>query len=245
MFKVSSKDAQAARAWFDTPAALAWREQEAALLADILPRLIGYRGFQIGAPLITSEIAKCMGTLRLWQADMVNGPHVDVRIDGRSLPLMSGSVDVLIVAHGLELSSDPQALIRECTRVLSARGQMACLVFNPLSFWAGTQRLRRSRNRFVSRAMPPRAARLIDWLRLLDFETTGYWCYGPGFPLFGRHRQAREDKEGLSPLAWTAPGYAIVARRRALLGTPLSKRRLLARQRKHGLAPVTGISSHS
>ncbi|MES1955834.1 methyltransferase domain-containing protein [Salinisphaera hydrothermalis] len=237
MFRFVADDATAARAWFDSPAAESWREQENALLAEVSPGLTGYRCIQIGAPAIAPETCDRVGTLRLWRADVVPGPDVDVCIDGQNLPWASGSVDALILMHALELSAEPHALIRECVRVLSPRGQLVCLVFNPLSPWTQTQGLRRASNRFVPRAIPPRAARLADWLRLLDFETTECWRYGPTFPLFGRRWQGREDSRWLAPLAWCASGYAITARRRAMRRIPPSGRRLLARQRDRGLAP--------
>ncbi len=247
MFRFVADDAQAARAWFESPAAAHWREQETALLADVLPGLTGYRGIQIGAPAIAPEACDRVGTLRLWRADIVAGEDVDVCIDGQNLPWASGSIDALILTHGLELSAEPHALIRECVRVLSPRGQLVCLVFNPLSPWTQMQGLRRAHNRFLPRSIPPRAARLADWLRLLDFETTDCWRYGPSFPLFGGRWQACADPRWMAPVAWSAPGYAIIARRRAMRRIPPSGRRLLVRQREHGLAPspAAGLPSRS
>lgn len=247
MFRFVADDADAARAWFESPAAALWRQQETALLADIVPSLTGYRCIQIGAPSIAAEACDRVGTLRLWRADIVPGAGVDVCIDGQNLPWASGSLDALILVHGLELSAEPHALIRECVRVLSPRGQLVCLVFNPLSPWAQTQGIRRAQHRFLPRSVPPRAARLSDWLRLLDFETTECWRYGPGFPLFGGRWQATRDTRWLVSLAWAAPGYAITARRRALRRIPPSGRRLLARQRERGLAPspAAGLPSRS
>lgn len=237
MFRFVADEAQAARAWLESPAARAWRAQEAALLADMLPGLTGYRCIQIGMPAMAFDVGECIGTLRLWRADTALGEAVDVCIDGQSLPWASGSIDALILVHGLELSAEPHALVRECARVLSARGQLVCLVFNPLSLWTQTQGLRRAASRFRPRSMPPRAARLTDWLRLLEFETTACWRYGPGFPMFGRRWQACVDTRWMLPLAWSAAGYAIIARRRVLRRIPPPGRRLLRRQREHGLAP--------
>lgn len=247
MFRFVADDAQAARAWFESPAAEPWREQETALLADVLPGLTGYRCIQIGAPTIAPEACERVGTLRLWRADVVAGDDADVCIDGQNLPWASGSIDALILVHGLELSAEPHALIRECVRVLSPRGQLVCLVFNPVSPWAQTQGLRRAHNRFLPRSIPPRAARLADWLRLLDFETTDCWRYGPAFPWFGRRWQACADSRWMAPLGWAAPGYAITARRRAMRRVPPSGRRLVARQRERGLAPspAAGLPSRS
>lgn len=247
MFRFVADDAQATRAWFESAAAERWRAQETDLLSDVLPGLTGYRCIQVGAATIALEACDHVGTLRFWRADVVSGKHVDVCIDGRNLPWASGSLDALVLVHALELSAEPHALIRECVRVLSPRGQLVCLVFNPLSPWAQLQGLRRSHKRFLPRSFPPRAARLADWLRLLDFETTDCWRYGPGFPLFGRRWQMGAGTRWLAPLAWSAPGYAITARRRVMRRIPPSGRQLLARQREPGLAPspAAGIPSRS
>lgn len=236
MFRFLADHIDPARAWFDTPGAAIWRDHEAALLGEILPELTGYRCIQIGVGSTTSETSDRVGTLRLWRADVRPGDDVDVCIDAQNLPWASGSIDALIVVHALELSSEPHALIRECVRVLSPRGQLVCLAFNPLSTWMLRQGLRRSRHRFTPRALPPRAARLADWLRVLDFETTACWRYGPGFPLFGRRWQAYRHTRWLAPVAWNAGGYALVARRRALRRIPPSGRRLLTPQPRRALA---------
>lgn len=166
----------------------------------------------------------------MWRADVRAAPGVDLCVDACNLPWSSGSVDALVLAHAMELSADPHALVRECVRVLSPRGQLVCLVFNPRAPWLLARGLRRRAHAFLPRALPPRAARLSDWLQLFDFEITALWRYGPGWPLFGHPWQGAAGRAWLRPLAWSAPGYAVLARRRALRRIPPGGKRLLARR---------------
>ncbi|WP_158583477.1 methyltransferase domain-containing protein [Salinisphaera sp. Q1T1-3] len=242
MFRELADDKHTARRWHDGPTARLWQRREAVVLADILPRLTGYRCVELG-PAATRAARGNGATLRQWHGDLRGGPDVDFVYDGQSLPLASKSVDVLILRHALELTVEPHQLVRECARVLSDRGQIVCLVFNPLSWWALTQVFVRRRHRFCPCGRPPRAARLIDWLRLVEFEATECRRYGSGFPLFSRCWSADRGPRCLAPIAWAAGGYVIVARRRALRRVPPGGKQLLVRKARPGLAraPASGL----
>jgi SAM-dependent methyltransferase len=197
------------------------------LLAQILPRLIGYRCLQIDGLGLERQVLEYAATLCQWRIGASDIPGVDICFDGQHLPLASGSVDALVLTHALEAGDAPHALLRECARVLNDRGQLIVLVFNPLS--PGSLR----RNWLSTRPAPPSAFRLCDWLRLLAFEPEPLWRYGPGFPLFGRLWQAGDRNRWLRSIAWSAPAYAITARRQVALRTPLFHRR---RERRRRLA---------
>ena len=47
------------------------------------------------------------------------------------LPLLSGSVQTLLLPHGLELCAQPEELLRECFRVLLPNGKLVLSGFNP------------------------------------------------------------------------------------------------------------------
>lgn len=51
------------------------------------------------------------------------------------LPLLSGSVQTLLLPHGLELCAQPEELLRECFRVLLPNGKLVLSGFNPYSLW--------------------------------------------------------------------------------------------------------------
>jgi SAM-dependent methyltransferase len=85
------------------------------------------------------------------------------------LPLLTESIDLLVLPHTMEVSADPHRLLREAQRVLIPEGRLVITGFNPWSLW----RLRRA-------SLPGRSSasghawislpRLKDWLKLLNFD---------------------------------------------------------------------------
>ncbi len=57
-------------------------------------------------------------------------------VDEFELPLLESSVDLAIVAHGLELSDSPDELLKEVWRVLAPQGRILLVVPNRRGMWA-------------------------------------------------------------------------------------------------------------
>ena len=95
-----------------------------------------------------------------------------VRAKAYQLPLQCDSVDMIILPHLLEFDAYRFQTMREVERVLKPEGTVVILNFNPWSLWLRYQylwdiRLANDwRGHFISRA------RVIDWLKLLNFEIT-------------------------------------------------------------------------
>jgi hypothetical protein len=95
-----------------------------------------------------------------------------LRAKAYHLPLQSNSVDMIILPHILEFDAYRFQTMREVERVLKPEGIVVILNFNPLSVWVRYQylwdkRLADSwRGHFISRH------RVVDWLKLLNFEVT-------------------------------------------------------------------------
>lgn len=87
------------------------------------------------------------------------------------VPIASESIDVVIMPHSLEFENDQHQVLREAERVLKPEGRLLVLGFNPWSPYGILHYLPLKRKqmpwcgRFISRK------RLLDWLRLLNFET--------------------------------------------------------------------------
>lgn len=230
-------------AWRASPRARLFMQYEHRLLQQLLPRLTGYRCVQIDCLGLDRNVLDYSSTLCHWRMGAGEVPGVDVRFDGRHLPLASASVDALVLTHGLEAIGQPHALLRECARVLNERGQLIVLVFNPLSLWFLRQNLLPGRQpRFLPCGPPPSASRLCDWLRLLEFEPEQVWRYGLGFPLFGRLWRVGSDARWLRSVAWSAQAYALVARRQTASRTPLVGKP--ARRRARPAAALARESLH-
>ncbi|MGH8831943.1 MAG: class I SAM-dependent methyltransferase [Polaromonas sp.] len=108
--------------------------------------------------------------------------------DSAALPFPENCLDLVVLPHTLELSSDPHATLREVERVLVPEGRVVIGGFNPTSLWGLSQR----RGHFYQRCgydklfLPKTGEfigywRLRDWLRLLGFEVESgrFGCYRP------------------------------------------------------------------
>ncbi|MFM0737069.1 class I SAM-dependent methyltransferase [Paraburkholderia xenovorans] len=99
------------------------------------------------------------------------------------LPFEAQSVDLIVMPHTLEFTSDPHRLLREAERVLMPEGQLIILGFNSLSLWGARQSVGKVTGRpFVPSAVDLIAfTRLKDWIKLLgfDLERGRFGCYRP------------------------------------------------------------------
>jgi SAM-dependent methyltransferase len=99
------------------------------------------------------------------------------------LPFEAQSVDLLVMPHTLEFTSDPHRLLREAERVLMPEGQLIILGFNSLSLWGARQSVGKMTGRpFVPESVDLIAfTRLKDWIKLLgfDLERGRFGCYRP------------------------------------------------------------------
>ncbi len=171
--------------WFEGDTARLLYDLEKQAFERLTGQVFGYHLLQIGwldenAPMLTDS--------RL-QNQTLLGPMTRsglknfVAADTEQLPVMTDSVDAVLLPHTLDFSSDPQNVLREVERVLIPEGRVIISGFNPTSLW-GIQRffLKKSRRmpwdgHFVS------YTRLHDWLSLLGFdvEETEVSFYRPHF----------------------------------------------------------------
>lgn len=159
------------------------------------------------------------------------------------LPFEAQSVDLIVMPHTLEFTSDPHRLLREAERVLMPEGQLIILGFNSLSLWGARQSVGKMTGRpFVPAAVDLIAfTRLKDWIKLLgfDLERGRFGCYRP--PLDSDQWLSRYDfMEAAGDRWWPIFGatYMIKAIKRVrgmrLVGPLKVKKPVLAA----GLAPV-------
>lgn len=179
--------------WLDSPAGaylLAW---EQAQLDEAVADLFGYHALQLGIPELQGLRANRMP--HRWFALHETPEHsgkqvavVDFYADFTALPFPANSIDLLVLPHTLEFSTDPHATLREVERVLVPEGKVVICGLNPASLWGLRQRRSRWYQRFGCGAVfLPQWGDLIgywrlrDWLRLLSFEVDvgRFGCYRP------------------------------------------------------------------
>lgn len=209
--------------WFRTPPGeylLAWeRERFDQAVAD----MFGYHALQLGLPELDALRANRMPHkwLALQGADSgsalavpspgkgpdatfgasASSPRVALLTEPAALPFPENSLDLVLLPHTLELSSDPHTTLREVERVLVPEGRVVISGLNPASLWG----LRQRRAHFYRRLgygelFLPEAGefigywRLRDWLRLLSFEVES--------GQFGCYRPAVSSRASLERFAW-------------------------------------------
>ncbi|WP_322105079.1 class I SAM-dependent methyltransferase [Paraburkholderia sp. J41] len=103
--------------------------------------------------------------------------------DHLDLPFEAQSVDLIVMPHTLEFTSDPHRLLREAERVLMPEGQLLIVGFNSLSLWGARQSVARLTGHPFLPARQDLIAftRLKDWIKLLGFELERgrFGCYRP------------------------------------------------------------------
>ncbi len=95
-----------------------------------------------------------------------------IRAKAFQLPLQCDSVDMIIVPHLLEFDEHRFQTMREIERVLKPEGTVVILNFNPWSMWVRYQYLWDKKLSDSWHGHFIRRSRVIDWLKLLNFEVT-------------------------------------------------------------------------
>ena len=191
--------------WLQTPAGVYLRAWEQTCLDNLTADIFGFNAVQIGMPQIDALAANRMPYK--WLADRkvrpplasaappVSAPGapaaepappprpVALTLDYTELPFASQSMDLVVLPHVLEFSTDPHQVLREVERVLLPEGQVIICGFNPASLWGARHVMRR----VGGTSFLPRTEELItmprmkDWLKLLNMSASQshFGCYAP------------------------------------------------------------------
>lgn len=86
-----------------------------------------------------------------------------------NLPIVPGSVDVVLIPHTLELIDNPRLLLTEACRVVRPGGDIIIFGFNPFSLWGLAKSWYNNKNIPWSHHFNP-VAKVRNWLELADFS---------------------------------------------------------------------------
>jgi SAM-dependent methyltransferase len=139
-----------------------------------------------------------------------------IQAKAHHLPLQSESVDMVILPHLLEFDAHRFQTIREVERVLKPEGILLILNFNPWSLWVRYQYLWDKKMADSWKAHFISRSRILDWLKLLNFEVTG----GSEFSLDSVH--STQGKLIANRHSTFATAYAIKAIKRRYQLIPLT-----------------------
>jgi SAM-dependent methyltransferase len=213
----------ALKAWWEGRLGRALVSAESELLAEALEDVFGWELLQVGA---WGAARALLAGSRSRRARLV-APFQDSGADvlGRpsQLPIVSDSVDAVLLPHTLEFASDPYAIVREVDRVLVGEGQLLVLGFRPWSLWG--LRALSSRDGY-----PPGMRRVLSERRVRE------WLWLLGYEVVASRRYLYCSPWSTVPSAAEGGGRLL---RRSLLGPlPAAAYLIKARKRLYTLTPV-------
>lgn len=219
--------------WLRSPRGKRLLELEQKELRRVLPEVFGRHMLQIGSWGRGDELLHSTETLHRAVLGTVADFGAQALATPEELPVASKSVDGVVLPHTLEFTQAPHTVLREAARVLTDRGRLFVIGFNPLGSWVLRQRIG-----LGYRAFPPPTryygiGRLTDWLELLDFEVTEVRRFGVGFPWMAPRSQGQAWSLG-SVFAPLAESYLLVAKKRVL---PVN---LVGRAQRAQVKPLIG-----
>ena len=225
---------QALELWLRSPRGQRLLALEATEIRRVLPEVFGRHVLQIGDWGSEGELLTSAETLHRAVLGTFGGNGAAAVIDPENLPLMEKSVDAVLLPHTLEFTRSPHNVLREVNRVLSDRGRLFILGFNPLGAWAVRGWLGLRHHAFPAGARFYSAGRLHDWLELLDFEITEVRRFGAGFPWLPPRSLGESWSLGslFSPFA---EAYLVIAKKRVL---PVN---LVGRVQRAQVKPLVGV----
>jgi len=232
------------RRWYRRPLGRRLAEVEQTALTEQLPQLFGYYLMMIDPPWESCSLSDSRIQHHFIQRIRTEaGAEAGVVGHTDQWPVLTDTLDAIILPHTLEMTSEPHQVLREADRSLIPDGHLVILGFNPRSLW-GVQRALSWRSRempWVTRFVS--VSRIRDWLSLLGFDILHcrYLFHRP--PL--QNARLLERLKFLEPATGNgyrllAGAYILVARKRTVILTPL---KVGLRQRRQ-LFPV-GIPGSS
>lgn len=224
----------ALREWYATAAGQPLLSSVKFELDRILPRIFGYYALEIGGISGETDLMQCCRTkCRMRLGPVPDG--ADVVGSGDALPFQSDSLDLILLLHALEFSTDPHAILREVDRTLIPEGYLVVVGFNPISLH-GLWRMalgRRGRVPWCGRFYS--GSRIREWLSVLGFEMMSTTSIGFRPPINNLSMQQRsgvfDHVAKVFPNAGSA--HLHLARKKVATLTPIK----LAWPRRRGLLP--------
>lgn len=154
-------------------------EWEQSCIDVLTSDIFGFNALQIGMPYVPL-LRECRIQSHWCANEKITPNLTTLSFDFEALPFESESIDLIVLPHVLEFSSDPHQILREVERVLIPEGHVIISGFNPLSLWGGRQMMSSMVGAFLPEPTELiRLTRLSDWLKLMGMEVNRghFGCY--------------------------------------------------------------------
>ena len=193
--------------WLETPLGHYLLDWERRAIDRTVADIFGYNAVQIGLP----DIDLLQANRMPFRFNCSRDGGAAVRAQAFELPFATASIDLVLLPHVLEFSSDPHGVLREVERVLVPEGSVVLSGLNPLSLWGIRKALARAEGAFPWRGHYRSSMRIKDWMKLLGLEVVGLES-GCHLPAVGTdawlQRWSFMDRAG--PRWWPVLGAAYV-----------------------------------
>lgn len=153
--------------WFESSLGQEILTQQLALAQPLVEGLFGYHLMQASVARQV-DFAACSRINHRFQLSPCAERGGAALVEFEQLPLPSESIDVAVLHHMLDFSPQPHQVLREAARVLIPGGHMVLIGFNPFSL-LGLSRIFLSSSPY-QKGNQLRAARVADWMNLLDMQ---------------------------------------------------------------------------
>jgi SAM-dependent methyltransferase len=173
--------------WFETPLGRYLLDKEREYLDDVTPDIFGYHALQLGLP----EIELLRASRIAHRLRLSHEGHPDLYAKGHELPFATQSIDLVVLPHVLEFTTQAHAILREVDRVMMPEGRLLIIGFNPWSLWGLRSSIGPTRNEFPWNGKFVSLPRVKDWLGLLGFDVSAGRLigYAPPFASEGMRRR--------------------------------------------------------
>ncbi|MCU7959372.1 MAG: class I SAM-dependent methyltransferase [gamma proteobacterium symbiont of Bathyaustriella thionipta] len=159
--------------WWQHDEGAALGHQLEVQLEQALRDCFGYYLLQMGASWFHPDYASISSIKHhfiLQRQLVINTSIAQIIGDKRHLPIMTDTIDTVVLPFTLDFSSDPHQILREVERIMIPEGRLILFGFNPW-YLAGLKRLKQSLGYGVPQQLNHLAlGRLYDWLTLLGFD---------------------------------------------------------------------------
>jgi SAM-dependent methyltransferase len=230
------------RNWLKTDLGEYLLNQETKVISDILNNCFNKNILILGEP----EFGVIVDNLQhilihpVMDNNSCNAIYVAARQD--KLPIDSNSIDIIILAHALEMLPNPYEMLRESYRVLRPEGKIIITGFAVNSFWYVWKLFAKLFYRAPWRNMFIAPHRLIDWLSVLGLEEFKIIKYCYNLPI--------NSKKILNKLCWLEKIgnilpfkignlYTVCAKKKVIWLTPVVVNKLAEEDLNDNLAKIT------
>ena len=179
-------------------------------LDEWCPLMFGYHLLKLGN--LSSKLSCSASTIRHQSAIGSEGSAIGVIAELDELPIRSNSIDVCLLSHTLDFSTDPHQILREAERVLTQDGWIIISGFNPYSVLGAGKLIPNLRKKLPWSARMFSPERVLDWLNLLGFELV----HLEGIPYYSLNKRCRRENVFRRCGYRFTSAYVLAARKRTI-----------------------------